>query len=1160
MSDWKSEEERSLGFPPLLLVVLTFGALMALHTLFASSSSSLFLFDLLTFSRWGAVASLLATLGILALVIGCDRVRRLASLALLGYSLGQGLWLLDQVNRQVSLEALPAMSLLLMLLFAFCLWHGRGVGRRRYAALGIVCMVAGALGFSILWTTEDAPRWRLILFESRPLGTVMVFTYGVIFWLFARQRSLNLRRLAPRVIKVGLIGTSLSMLVGFGGYHLYSLDLKQDLSTQLDTLSERIANWEERYRLGWSEWSLPLTQAGGSPEPTGPAARGEVLAYVWWQDRGALRWNPADGGGATSRLEEMLALHEVRSWLEQRQNEAMRWWIPGKGAALLEVNSFGAAGPRLVVLVDTTLWLEHMSEGLTANLSLLGLRPAEALDHGAREVWVERGRLAGVMRDDIALAGGTLLRVQASKPLSLKWVLLPALLLALGLFVTYQLMTWIALARLRREQAISLATREQEFHSLFGLHPVPMLQVRRSGLIGALNDSATEALGDSAGEAIARPFTEVASRLLGCGDAPDELMKHFDNVMTGRQRSVVFECSIADSTFRIRLQQVRVGAACVGLFASFADISLRQKEQARLSIMEHCLRESSNGVVIFDAQSRGCPVMYANAALCRMLDASASSVTGLLASELARTMCLDPVTEAEICHWMKTQQPGSVTALASQGGGGGRWYDLTLSPVHALREGVSHYIGIVDDVSQRKVQEEMLAHQATHDALTGLPNRTLLADRLEHDVALATRHRQGLAVLFIDLDAFKPINDSLGHEVGDRVLIQVAKRLSRGQRRSDTLARLGGDEFVLVLVDIGGKDKAIAVAERLLNQLREPCRVDGFQLQISASIGIALLDTGTTLSPQRLIQQADLAMYQAKQRGRNQYQLFTRTLDGVPGRHVTLRNALRIAMEQQRLQLFYQPQVDGEGRITGLEALIRWSHPEFGWVSPSEFIPLAEETGQIIDLGRWVMRRACYDAKRLWRSGLKPGRVAVNLSPLEFHRMDFLSSVCQTLDQTHLHAECLELEITEGMLLDDQERVARTLGALAARGVTTAIDDFGKGYSSFDYLKSLPIDKIKIDRGFVAQCLDSERDIAVCRSVITLAQELGLEALAEGVETPHQCAALKDLGCTTFQGYLFSRPVPFRELAGLLRRPHLAPQQEVPMDRQDLIGAEARRR
>ncbi|WP_348815419.1 hypothetical protein NFG57_03920 [Halomonas sp. H10-59] len=258
---------------------------MALHTLFASSSSSLFLFDLLTFSRWGAVASLLATLGILALVIGCDRGRRLASLALLGYSLGQGLWLLDQVNRQVSLEALPAMSLLLMLLFAFCLWHGRGVGRRRYAALGIVCMVAGTLGFSILWTTEDAPRWRLILFESRPLGTVMVFTYGVIFWLFARQRSLNLRRLAPRVIKVGLIGTSLSMLVGFGGYHLYSLDLKQDLSTQLDTLSERIANWEERYRLGWSEWSLPLTQAGGSPEPTGPAARGEVLAYVWWQDK-----------------------------------------------------------------------------------------------------------------------------------------------------------------------------------------------------------------------------------------------------------------------------------------------------------------------------------------------------------------------------------------------------------------------------------------------------------------------------------------------------------------------------------------------------------------------------------------------------------------------------------------------------------------------------------------------------------------------------------------------------------------------------------------------------------------------------------------------------------------------------------------------------------
>ncbi|MBY5929736.1 EAL domain-containing protein [Halomonas sp. DP8Y7-3] len=1162
MMDRHKEEGAGLATTLLVVVLLTFGGLVALHALITPPSPALFLFELLTFSRSGALASLLATAGIIALIQQRRVIKRGAALLLLGYGLFQALWLLDQAwEHQGRVTAQPGMSSLLLVLLSVSVWQDSRETessdrwkRWLLQCLGGMSIACGSLTLLMISDAEEVPRWRQLLFETRPLGTLMIIIFGVILLLLPRPDVINFRVLAPRAVWAGLIGTSLSLLVAFGGYHLYSRSLSDNLASQLDILGSRIAQWQERYSEGWSEWSMPLTQAGGSPEPTGSSGHEEIVDYVWWQDGKVLRRLGPDSGSADSRLAELLDMPQVRDWLARRRDEPMRWWILAEGDALLEVNSFGSFGPRLVTLVSMGPWLDRMSEGLEARMTLIGWNESMLVEHRPGEVWVEHGRLAGLMREDIAMSGGGTLRIQASLPLKLVGVLLPAMLAALGLFATYQLMVWISLAKIRSRQAMSLAAREQEFRSLFGLSADPMLQVRRSGLVTELNASAERALnqhasvgavsvsaGSSETTAIGQPFGDIACRLMGCDTPPSELHEHFDEVMSGRQQSVKFECYTQHSCFLVRLQQIRVEGACAGLFASFTDVTQRQVEQARLSIMERCLTESTNGVVIFDAIARGGPVIYVNAAVCRMLGVRNADLIGLKASELARRMGLDPVTEGEICHWMKTRQAGSVTVLATQDVGACRWYDMTLSPVHASREGVSHFIGIVDDVTQRKAQEEMLAHQATHDALTGLPNRLLLSDRLEHDVALAQRHEKGLAVLFLDLDAFKPINDSLGHETGDRVLVQVAKRLGRGQRRSDTLARLGGDEFVMVLVDIGGREEAVVVAERLLEQLHEPFRVDGHQLHISASIGIAMLDSESAVSSQRLIQQADLAMYQAKQRGRNQCQLFSRTLEGASGRHVMLRNALRVALDQQRLQVFYQPQVDGAGRVTGLEALARWCHPDLGWVSPAEFIPLAEETGQIIELGRWILRRACQDAKRLLQLGLSPGRVAVNLSPLEFHREDFLSSVCQALDDIQLPSDWLELEITEGMLLEDKPGVAKTLEKLSRRGVTAAIDDFGTGYSSFDYLKSLPIDKIKIDRGFVAHCLDSEPDLAVCRSVISLARELDLEVLAEGVETARHCYTLKQLGCATFQGYLFSRPVPFRELDALLRREHLTP-------------------
>jgi len=423
---------------------------------------------------------------------------------------------------------------------------------------------------------------------------------------------------------------------------------------------------------------------------------------------------------------------------------------------------------------------------------------------------------------------------------------------------------------------------------------------------------------------------------------------------------------------------------------------------------------------------------------------------------------------------------------------------------------------------------DRLSYQAQHDALTGLPNRFLLEDRLEQAIFYANRHESRLAVLIIDLDGFKYINDSVGHQCGDQVLIEVSQRLRSITRRTDTLARIGGDEFCLVLSDLHRSSDSFQVANTCLDILRKPLMIAQREYSVSASIGISCYPEHGT-EPETLQQNADTAMYHAKFNGKNGFQVFTPEINAHLRERLELMGDLRHALENGELHLEYQPQFDADGRLVGFEALLRWSHPKRGVISPDKFVPIAEETGLIVPLGNWVLDEACRQLAVWRRSGHSNLRVAVNVSTVQFERQDWMQTISETLKKNGVPPSCLELELTETVVMKNCERAASRLTELRALGVSSAIDDFGTGYSSLKYLQNLPIDTLKIDQSFIRN-LDSSSDVrsgngAIVQAIVTLAQQLGLRVVAEGVETDEELEVLRRLGCDFVQGYLFSRPM-----------------------------------
>jgi diguanylate cyclase (GGDEF)-like protein len=427
-----------------------------------------------------------------------------------------------------------------------------------------------------------------------------------------------------------------------------------------------------------------------------------------------------------------------------------------------------------------------------------------------------------------------------------------------------------------------------------------------------------------------------------------------------------------------------------------------------------------------------------------------------------------------------------------------------------------------------------LRHLATHDALTGLPNRVLLDDRLAQAVAHANRDGQSFALLAVDLDRFKLINDSLGHRAGDAVLGEVSRRLSSVVRDIDTVARTGGDEFIVVISPSGVPEDAVAIAHRAKDALRAPTRVAGVELHVTCSIGVAYYPTDSN-SADSLIARADAAMYCAKERGRNNVQCFAEGMDAVTVERVSLESDMHAALEAGQFELHYQPKANTEsGDVYSAEALIRWRHPQRGLIVPDDFIPLAEECGLINEIGAWVLREACRQCAEWQRSGLPPLRVAVNVAATQFRRGDLLEVVRGALQSAGLEAHFLEIELTESAVMTNPEESAAILEQLSRMGVLVSVDDFGTGYSSINYLRRFPIDKLKIDRSFVRD-LDCEVDASIVQAIISLAHSLKLKVVAEGVETPDQLQFLRSLGCDQYQGFHFSPPLPAGQFADLMR-------------------------
>ncbi|MCK4536875.1 MAG: EAL domain-containing protein, partial [Desulfuromonadales bacterium] len=485
----------------------------------------------------------------------------------------------------------------------------------------------------------------------------------------------------------------------------------------------------------------------------------------------------------------------------------------------------------------------------------------------------------------------------------------------------------------------------------------------------------------------------------------------------------------------------------------------------------------------------------------------------------------------------KTGKPTTVVHEHLIGSGEIRTYELQASPLWNEDGTLQGIIEASRDITDRvhaearlRENERRLNLLAHHDTLTNLPNRLLFHDRLHQAMIKAHRTNQQVALLFLDLDRFKNINDSLGHAIGDRVLLEVSRRLSSGIRESDTVARLGGDEFVIIMEQIQDVTGVAAVAQKILRALSQVLGVEGHELFVTASIGISLYPSDG-VDIESLMKYADVAMYRAKEQGRNNYQFYKPEMNARTHELLLLEGKLRQALDLKQLLLHYQPQIDlDSGRLIGMEALLRWKHPKEGLIHPSDFIPLAEETGLIIPIGEWVLHNACVQNKAWQKSGHPPIVVAVNISALQLHQPDFIDMVERVLKETGLDPEWLELEFTESAAMGNVEEIIKTLTDLKGRGIQLAIDDFGTGHSSLSYLKRFPITKLKIDQSFVSDITTDINDAAIVASIIAIARTMNIGVIAEGVETKEQLRFLLEKGCEQCQGFLFSRPLPAGKL------------------------------
>ncbi len=622
-----------------------------------------------------------------------------------------------------------------------------------------------------------------------------------------------------------------------------------------------------------------------------------------------------------------------------------------------------------------------------------------------------------------------------------------------------------------------------------------------------------------------------------------EVLRHLRAKVETRDIPVIFVS--ADTSEQSQLDGLELGAddyltkpvVSTVLRARVKNLLARKRTERQLRLAAHVFEYSGEAIMITDRDNR---IVEVNPAFTRLTGYTLAEVRGenprLLSAgrcapeqyrEMWRAITAEGVWQGEM--WDRNKDGGIYPKL------------MTISTVRNQHGEIDFHIASFSDITDQKEAEARIRHAAYHDALTGLPNRTHLSIAMEQALADARRAEAEVAVMFIDMDRFKLINDTLGHHVGDEMLVEVARRLKECVRESDIVARLGGDEFVVVLTGMTAASAATSVAGKLLAALARPYEIAAHVLHSSPSIGISVYPVDGADSA-TLMKNADTAMYHAKEQGRNNAQYFTAAMNATAAARMELEHELRGALAAGQFELRYQPQVyAGSGRVCSVEALIRWRHPRRGLVSPLDFIPLAEETGLIEPIGAWVLDEACRQLAAWRRAGIDGLGMAINLSAHQLRSPRLVDMVRETLLRHALREGDIELEVTESVAMTNPERAIGQLCALRELGVRLAIDDFGTGYSSLAYLKNLPIQALKLDRSFVRDIETDGNDAAICAATIALAHSLGLKVAAEGVETPAQQRFLADIHrCDYLQGYLFGKPMPAADLAALLDRAEVA--------------------